>query len=197
MKRLIASIKQSWLPLSVGALLICTYLIWSFFYCLYIGCIIICYTLFYIVSNCREPSKEGEDGTIALGCFLALFLFIVAVYWNKKRYISDNSSCQHMYIDCPRMNKASNIVEVYELEGFFHLRFLDCEECEERKIEERERRQEEKEAQRRQKLAEYLQHQIDRLNEGTDADVVLEDLRNRFADEDETDYIPGVPSRYQ
>lgn len=192
--------KQGIIPLAIGVLFCCSYPLWGIFYCVYFGAVIAILALIYILLNCGKPFSAEQNNIFGcLGAFLPIAIAMIAAYiWNDERYISPRSSRLHLYEDCMLIKGDNDIKKVSELEGFFHECFTDCERCEERRIRIRKEKIEMLKAAEREELKNYLQEQIERLNDGEDIREVKEDLMDEFApEEDGSNYMQGVPGRYQ
>lgn len=167
-----------------------------FYHSFYWKCIgsIICFFVFIDVlwGLIKKENQNTVDENIGCLALAVIVLFsIIAFFNNDDRYISPHGSKQHLYEDCSSLSRSSDVREVSELEGYFHLSFTDCKTCLNRKKAERKaKRDRRKELEREEKIQE-LQEKIEALRNGAD----VEDIED-YDDEDYDEPPAGVPSRY-
>ncbi|MBS5527376.1 MAG: hypothetical protein KHX42_04375 [Prevotella sp.] len=188
------SIKKGIWFICLSGILIVTGYIFHWFYVLGIGVILAISTCVYIITEIRK----GEDGeSIGTGCLLTAIFAVAAFFYHDQRYIVPHGQKQHIYSDCSSLARSNSVKDVTELEGFFHLTFVDCKICKERKEKERAARKEARKQEERRELREYLQGLIEELDNGADPKDIEHTLQEDWTVEDDDSYIPGVPSRYQ
>ena len=190
----------------IGAIAIAVGLLWPSFYWLVIGIIIVAAALMLAV--CPFFEKEDSDGNYfgTIGCGFVLLIAIVTglnLFFHGTRYIVSENEYQHQYVDCSEIKGKDGIKEVTRLEGFFHLRFKECDVCKQRRVIENKQyktnakikhlqgeiRDLQEEISDLQELINIRKEQIDALHNGADIDtMVFEELYEEEDEDDEFEY---------
>lgn len=190
-------------PIGIGVGAIIVGLLWPSFYWLMVGCIILLFSLFYLIYGLIV--KDTDEMSFVPGCYGFVLLALVSVLniiFNGTRYISSEGQKQHLYSDCQYIKNSKNVKEVSRLEGFFHLVFSDCKKCEQRETVEEKQRRTNKKIEQLQKLVNALQEDIEdsqkkikilkedieALQNGADVDTYH--FRNIFDDEEVEEDVP-------
>ena len=176
----------------IGGVAIAVGLLWPSFYWLVVGSIILLGSILFALFPFVVKNDSNESIGQSIGCSVFLLLVLVTllnIVFNGTRYISSDDNRQHRYSNCEAIIMSKHIIEVSRLEGFFHLYFKDCENCEQRRTsEKKQRRANEKIKELQEEITELQEEievkewQIKALRNGADIDDI------DFGEEDEEEY---------
>lgn len=176
----------------IGGVAIAVGILWPSFYWLVVGSIILLGSILVALFPFFIKDKFRESVGISIGGCVFLLMALVTllnIFFNGTRYISSNDNRQHRYPNCGAIIMSNQIQEVSRLEGFFHLHFKDCENCEQRRTsEKKQRRANEKIKELQEEITELQEEievkewQIKALRNGADIDDI------DFGEEDEEEY---------
>ncbi len=183
----------------LGAVAIAVGLLWPSFYWLVIGIIIVTAALMLAVCPLFDKRDSDNNCTGTIGCSFVLLIAIISglnLFFHGTRYIVSGNDYQHRYNDCSIIKGKEEIKEVSRLEGFFHLCFLECKVCKERRVTEKKQhktetkiKQLQEEISDLQELIDIRKEQIDALRNGADIDtMVFEELYEEEEEYDDSEY---------
>jgi hypothetical protein len=115
-RQLLSTLKDCLWAICVSALLIAAGLISHWFYVLAAGVIV---TISTVVYNIAEFKHGNDDASLGTRCLLTVLFVIAAFFYHGERYISHHGHKQHLYSDCPSINKSSSVRVVMELKGLY------------------------------------------------------------------------------
>ena len=159
------------------------------------------------------------DETKGLGCiyslFIAFVLLVAGFFMNSEWHISRFGDLRHLYSDCPK-KVADKDYAVRSLSAYLWGCFNECDVCAQRKVEDNKKKAEELKAKEKKENLDFINSHIEELQEvrrqilkGEDVDVddysfryeveeyIRESAIDEYKDNQDYDYTPGVPSRYQ
>ena len=125
---------------SIGGLLLAIGLLWSLYFCILIGVILIIHNLLGLIICLIGNSFDSElvgAFLVGIGLELLIAITILGIHpFKETRFISEYGKKQHIYLDCPTIINSYNIKEVSKLEGLVRFKGSDCKICKEREQEE-------------------------------------------------------------
>ena len=185
-RQFLSIFKKCLWAICVSVLLIAAGLIFHWFYVLAAGAIVAITTIVYIIAALKHGNGDAFWG---IGCLLTVLFVIASFFYHGERYISPRGHKQHIYSDCPSINKSSSLREVTELEGFFYLSFSDCMICKERSKTDNASMIATQKQQERDELKAYLNDLIDSLDNGADPEDIKLELQAYWGTDNEHDDV--------